>query len=205
MRSLRIALTAAAVGTVLWIASLADAAPGDYRLVTGTVVWPVQVVSERTIVISGDDGVTHFAELAPAESFSRLRAGDRVSLIAREGFQPNQLLFAQLQRREDADNGAAPAALPTSVATASSVPDIRDSLDVVIGVVESVNARGLSITNQRGNRVEVDVSRLDADIRRDLRPGDQVTVYAPVRVNGHPIASGILVDHSTSPAALPKQ
>jgi hypothetical protein len=204
MRSLRIALTAAAVAAVLWTASFADAAPGDYRLVTGTIVWPLVVVSERTLVIQGDDGVTHFAELAPVEPVTRLRAGDRVSMVAREGFQPNQLLFAQLERREDG-NGGAPAALPTAVASAGTTPDIRESPDVVIGVVTAVRGRALEVTTLRGARVAIDVSAIDPDIRRDLRPGDQVTVYAPVRVQGQPVASGILVDHSTAPAALPRQ
>ena len=204
MRSHRIAITAAA-GAALLLTSLADAAPGDYRLVTGTIVWPVQVVSERTIVIQGDDGVTHFAELAMAEAFSRLAAGDRVSLIAREGFQPNQLLFAQLQPREDVDKGTGPAALPGIVASPSSVTDIRDSPDVVAGVVDAVHARSVSITTHRGTRIQVDVSKLDTDIRRDLRPGDQVTLYTPMRVNAHPVASGIIVQHASAPSALPRQ
>ena len=204
MRSQKIAITAA-VGAVLWLASLADAAPGDYRVVTGTILWPAQVVSERTIVIQGDDGVTHFTELALAESFSRLGAGDRVSLIAREGFQPNQLLFAQLQLREDVDKSTGPAAMPGIVGSASNVTDIRESPDVVAGVVDAVQARGVSITTHRGTRVLVDVSKLDADIRRDLRPGDQVTLYTPMRVNGHPVASGIVVGHASAPSALPRQ
>jgi hypothetical protein len=168
-------------------------------------MWPAQLVAERTIVIQGDDGVTSFAELAPSESFGQLRAGDRVRLIAREGFQPNHLLFVQIQPGAAAENGGAPASMPAAVASASVPADIRESPDVLIGVVDAVNPRALSLQTQRGARVEIDVTRLDADILRDLRPGDQVTVYAPMRVHGHPVASGIVVEHAQAPSALPRQ
>jgi hypothetical protein len=205
MRSFTIALTAGAIAAALSMASFADAAPGDYRVVTGTVVWPAQVVSERTIMIQGDDGGTYFAELASAETFSQLGAGDRVSLIAREGFQANQLLFAQTQPGPDVGRGVAPSALPGLAASATIVPDIRESPDVVVGVVVAVQVRGVSVITHRGNRVEVDVSKLDPDIRRDLRPGDPVTLYTPLRVNGQPVASGILVEHTAASSALPRQ
>lgn len=204
MRSLRIALTVLAVGGCLWIAPLADAAVGDYRLVTGTIAWPLAVSGERTIVIQGDDGAMHFAELAPGESFRQLRAGDRVSALGREGFKSDQLLFAQIERREDANDTSAPAALPTAVATAASEPDIRASRDVVFGIVDSVQGRSLSVTTPRGNRVQVDITAIDADIRRDLRPGDQVTVLAPNWTSGMAVAMGIMVDHTSAPAASPK-
>lgn len=203
MRSLRIALTVLAVAGCLWIAPLADAAVGDYRLVSGTIAWPLAVSGERTVVIQGDDGVTHFVELAPGESFRQLRAGDRVSVLGREGFKSDQLIFAQIERREDANdtNASAPAALPTAVATAATGPDIRESPDVVFGIVDHVKGRSLSVTTRRGQRVQVDIAAIDADIRRDLRPGDQVTVFAPNRAGGVAVATGIMVDHTSAPAA----
>lgn len=202
MPPLRVALAIALVASTFGFASLADAAPGDYRLLTGTIVWPADVTVERTVVIQSDDGVMHFAELAPAESFARARLGDRVSIIGREGFQPTQILFAQLGHREDTT--VAPAALPTAVAI-TPANDIRESNDVVIGVVESVAGRSLRLTNRQGHRIEVDVAAIDLGIRQDLRPGDAVTILAPTRVGGLPVASGILVDHAVAPAALPRQ
>lgn len=207
MRSLRIALTVLAVAGCLWIAPLADAAVGDYRLVSGTIAWPLSVAGERTVVIQGDDGVMHFAELAPGESFRQLRAGHRVSVLGREGFKPDQLLFAQIERREDAnDNTSAPAALPTAVVTGPVTPDIRESPDIVFGTVDHVKGRSLSVTTPRGQRVQVDITAIDADIRRDLRPGDQVTVFAPNRASGVAVATGIMVDHTSasSPSASPR-
>lgn len=203
MRSLRVALAAAMVAGVLWMASLADAAPGDFRLITGTVVAPLEMSTERLVVIQGDDGVMHFAEFGAAESFSRVRAGERVQLLGREGFQAGHLLFAQVVRRDDA-NGSDGAALPTVVAS-DSARSVLESPDVVAGVVESLRGRSLAMTNRRGQRVNVDVSAIDADIRRDLKPGDQVTVFAPTRISGSPVASGILVDHTPAPSALPRQ
>jgi hypothetical protein len=205
MRSLRIAVTVLAVVGGLWIAPLADAGVGDYRLVTGTIAWPLAVGGERTLVIHGDDGVMRFAELAPGESFRQLRAGDRVSVLGREGFKSDQLLFAQIERREDANDTSAPAALPTAVATTASGSDnIRESPDVVFGIVDSVQGRTLAVATPRGQRVQVDIAAIDADIRRDLRPGDQVTVFAPNRSSGMPVATGIMVDHSSAPAASPR-
>jgi hypothetical protein len=201
MPPLRVVLATALVAVTLGVASLAGAAPGDYRLLTGTIVWPADVTIERTIVIQGDDGVTHFAELAPTESFPRARVGDRVSVIGREGFRPTQILFAQLGHREDAP---APAALPLAVALAPA-NDVRESPDVVMGIVESVSGRSLRLTNRQGHRVEVDVAAIDPGIRQDLRPGDAVTVYAPTRISGLPVAAGIMVDHAAPSAALPRR
>ena len=100
MRPMRAALVAAAaVAACVWIASSADAAVGDYRLVTGTVAWPIEVAGERTIIVQTDDGTTLFAELAAGESFRRLRAGDRVTVIGREVFKSDLLLCAMLERR----------------------------------------------------------------------------------------------------------
>jgi hypothetical protein len=203
MRALRVAIGAAATAAVLWIASFASAAPGDYRLVTGTLVYPVSISTERTIVIQSDDGVTHFAELAPTELVPRARAGERVSVLGREGFQPTQILFGQLQRLADSDSGA-PSALPTALTSPPAANDIRDSNDVIVGTVERVQGRSLSVTTSKGSRVQIDVSSIDVGIRRDLRPGDPVTVYAPQRRGGVPVASGILVEHSVPPSALPR-
>ncbi len=205
MRSVRVALAAAMVAGILWIASVADAAPGDFRLITGTVIAPLEVSTERLVVIQGDDGAMHFAEFGSTygDFLPRVRAGERVQLLGREGFQTGHLLFTQVIRRED-PNGSDGAALPTVVAS-DSARAILDSPDVVVGVVDSVRGPSLAVTNRRGRRVNVDISAIDADIRRDLRPGDQVTVFAPTRISGSPIASGILVDHTASPSALPRQ
>jgi hypothetical protein len=201
MPPLRVALAIAVVALTFGFASLAGAAPGDYRLMTGTIVWPADVTVERVIVIQGDDGVTHFAELAPAETFPRARVGDRVSIIGREGFQPTQILFAQLGHREDAPP---PGALPLAVALAPAT-DVRESPDLVIGTVDSVSGRTLRLTNRHGHRIDVDVAAIDLGLRQDLRPGDAVTIFAPTRISGLPVAAGILVDHAASPSALPRQ
>lgn len=205
MRPVRLALTAAMVAGILWIASLANATVGDFRLVTGTVVAPVEVSTERTLVIQGDDGVMYFAELAPAEAFPRVRVGERVSLLARESFQAGHLLFAQVVSRVLENEGAAPAALPTALVSGGPATDVLESPDVIVGVVDDLRGRALRLTNRRGYAIEVDVSAIDADFRRDLKPGDHVTIFAPTRVNGFPVASGILVDHTAAPAALPRQ
>jgi hypothetical protein len=74
----------------------------------------------------------------------------------------------------------------------------------VVGLVESVREPSLTLTSRRGQRVNVDVSAIDRDIRRELKPGDRVTVFAPNRDSGSPVASGILVDHAATPAASPR-
>jgi hypothetical protein len=203
MRSLSLALAAAMVAGTLGTASLAESGPGDFRLVTGTVVAPLDMAAstERIVVIQGDDGTMHFAELGGTE-FPRVRSGERVQVLGRESFQAGHLIFAQVVRRED-PNGSGGAALPTAVAS-ESARDVLQSPDIVAGLVESVRGPSLTLTSRRGQRVTVDVSAIDRDIRRELKPGDQVTVFAPNRVSGSPVASGILVDHSATPAASPR-
>lgn len=199
MPPLRLVIAIALVAAGFGFASLADAAPGDYRLLTGTVVWP-DVTFERTLVVQSDDGVMHFAELAMAESSPRTQVGDRVSIIGREGFRPTHILFAQLASREP--TGSAPAALPVTVAV-TPVIDVRESPDIVTGTVESLAGRALRLTNRHGHRIEVDVAAIDPDVRQALRPGDAVTIYAPTRVTGLPVAAGIMVDHAPA-SAVPR-
>jgi hypothetical protein len=186
------------------MASSAGAGVGDYRLVTGTIAWPLEAGGERTVMIQTDDGTMLFAELAAGESVRRLRAGDHVSVVGREGFKSDQLLFAQIERREDPNTASAPAALPAAVATTITPGDVLQSGDFVVGVVNRVQGNALTVTTPRGTRVQVDIAAIDNDIRRDIRPGDQVKVYAPNRVSGQPVASGILIDHAASPSAFPK-
>ena len=196
--SLAIAFLAATLGQA-WPA---DAAPGDYRLLTGTIVWPAQVSADSTVVIQSDDGVMHFAELAPAEALVSARAGDRVSIIGREGFQPTQILFGQLAHRDT--TAAALPALPLAIAI-TPVTEVSESPDIVLGTVESVTGRSLRLINRYGHRIEVDVAAIDPGLRADVHPGDTVRVYAPTRISGLPIAAGIVVEHTAGPAALPRQ
>ena len=65
------------IGLVLF-ATAAHAAPGDYRLLSGTLVWPQVLMTERLAVVKGDDGIMYFAELGSpsadsASNFSRTR------------------------------------------------------------------------------------------------------------------------------------
>ena len=100
--------------------------------------------------------------------------------------------------------GGAPAAQPPMFATAVTPSDVLQSGDFVVGVVSRVQGTALTVTTAQGNNVRIDIAAIDQDIRRDLRPGDSVKVYAPTRASGLPVASGILVDHSASPAASPR-
>jgi hypothetical protein len=191
-------LLAIALATLLAHGSVAGAAPGDHRLLTGTLISPADATAERTLVIQSEDGVIHFVELGFAESIALVRVGDRVSVIGREGFQPTHILFAHLAHREDI--ASAPPALPLAVSIAP-VTDVRESPDVVTGTVESVAGRTLRVTNRHGHRITVDVAAIDADIRGTLRPGDVVTVFAPTRISGLPVAAGIVVESGPAPAA----
>ena len=190
MPRFRVLLAIALAVVTVGFASVVDAGLGDYRLLTGTIMWPLDVTTDRTVVIQTDDGVTHFVEFAPTEVMPRVRVGDRVSLIGREGFQPTQILFAQFGHREEPVSS--PAALPLAVVLAPTA-DVRLSPDVVAGTVESVSGPSLRVINRHGHRIQVDVAAIDASILQDLRPGDGVVVYAPMRVSGLPVASGIML------------
>ena len=199
-------LTLAALIIGLLFASPTSAAMSSYRLVSGTLVSPKELLNQPQAEIRGDDGVNYVATLerrsgaALTDQGPRPKAGDRVSVLGIEGARKGQLLDARIETiSADAAGQASPAPaadLPTGTLT-SDLARIA-----VIGSVQSVAASTVTVRTPDGRTVTVDVSQLDKGIRRDLRAGDAITLYVPDGVQGTPVAQGVIVGRKTTRTSL---
>jgi hypothetical protein len=180
----------ALLGIVL-LATPVHAAPGDYRLVTGTLIWPHVLKFERLAVVHGDDGLTWFAELASPLGQPTVRFGDRVAVAGREGSQRGQLTSAGITPAE----GEMPrfGARPAVPSPLSAVVPMMDGTEAIFGTVEILDGDALTIT-AGGRPVTVDVAALDAGVKAALARDRQVRVLAQP-VEGRLVARGIVVEH----------
>lgn len=202
----------AALLTTIVLAPAAHAAPGDYQLVHGTLVWPQVLMSERLAVVQGDDGVMYFAELASPEGLPKVQVGDRVAVVGREGLQHGQLTSASVTRAtaaagrptagagDDGDPSASPATTtlsPPPGPSAAIVPMV-DGAEAIFGTVEILHGDTLTIATE-GRWVSVDVSRIEADVKAACTRGRQVSVLA-YGANGRLVATGVVIDHGAATA-----
>lgn len=145
------------------------AAPADHRLVTGVLLWPARLIDESVAVVRGDDGVTYFVERSPAGPAPPLDAGRRVALVGREAFKPTHIVAAIIQPVPAGGSpvtGAAPVAVEPAASIDTSLTQVR-----VAGTLTHVGPTAVTLLTADGQAVMVDVSRLEPDVHRALRPG----------------------------------
>src|SRR4029450_1905737 len=70
---------------VLGMPLTAGADPGDPRLVSGVLEWPVVATSTPFVIIRGDNGVLYYVSVAAARRAGAVKAGARVSGLGIEG------------------------------------------------------------------------------------------------------------------------
>jgi hypothetical protein len=109
------ALSAAA--TVTSFTGIGHAAPGDARMIHGTVEWPATLDREPFVVVRGDDGKLYHVDVTAAQRRGHVGAGARVIVAVVEGGRPYQLAGVTLI---PADDAAATAA--TTVAAPAEPP-----------------------------------------------------------------------------------
>lgn len=169
---------ALAVAALVLVPLVAAAAPGDFRVIEGTLVVMPEAPSPPVARVDGDDGVTYYADLRGARwDPARLRVGQRVALAGYEGARPDEITAAVL----DASEGAPAASVPTAPSAAASpgtaAPAPREPAERAQGTVERIEGNELTLRTPGGTRVTADLSQIQADVRRTVRPGDQVTVF----------------------------
>lgn len=70
----------------------AFAAPGDPRLVQGTLEWPATLTREPVVIVRGDDGRVYLCDVTDVRHRADgLRAGGRVSVLGLEAARPHEL------------------------------------------------------------------------------------------------------------------
>src|SRR5262249_48283974 len=81
------------------LAGPALAAPGDPRLIQGTLEWPPAVPSgEPFIVVRGDDGRVYYADVMAAQRYAQgaLSAGGHIALLGLESTKPYEIIAVAL-------------------------------------------------------------------------------------------------------------
>lgn len=80
-------LTAAA----FLIAAPALGAPGDPRVLRGSLEWPATLSAEPFIIVRSDDGRVYYADVSTAKRMSPGAIAGPISLVGVEGNQPHEL------------------------------------------------------------------------------------------------------------------
>jgi len=208
------------------------AAPGDPRLIQGTLEWPPAVSSgEPFIVVRGDDGRVYYADVMAAQRYAQgaLSAGGHIALLGLESTKPHEIIavalgsgdaaalsfaFAQATPTASLTSPPPPSTVPPGVpppvpaGEPAAVPPERlkngHASVTLRGTVHGVAGANLFLKSDDGRLVVIDVSKLDLSTTRGLRLGSPVTVVAvPV---GNKFQATSLVETGTSgaPSARPR-
>ena len=192
-------------------ASAAQAAPGDPRVVQGTLEWPANLAAEPFIVVRGEDGRLYYADISAAQrrATASLAAGQRVSIFGVEGNRPHELaavafgageatgLGISLPGSPTPPGGALPSPLPGS-ASAS------EAMWQVAGTVQSISGTMVTVRTQDGQAQTVDASQLSVGTLRALRTGDRVSLFGTPRADRKLVANGYVQSEGLPPAASPR-
>jgi hypothetical protein len=175
---------------------VALAAPGDPRIVQGTLEWPANVTTEPFVVIRSNEGRTYYADLATAQrrTSGPLTAGSRVSLLGIEGSRPYELTAMLIGTGDAASLGLTP-----SFTAVAAEPIWR-----VDGIVQSVAGKSVTLRTADGATSTVDVSQLSDSTVSALRPGERVSLFGEPRPDRRLMANGYIQSESVPPAASPR-
>jgi hypothetical protein len=105
-----------------------SAAPGDPRLVQGTLEWPATLTREPVMIVRGDDGQVYFCEITDhaRQRVDQLRAGGRISVLGLEAARPHVITTVAVGTGDAAALALALsqawAKTPSADATASTPP-----------------------------------------------------------------------------------
>src|SRR5688572_20729169 len=153
MRSLFLTLA-----SLLVLTEIAAAAPGDPRLVKGTLEWPATLATESIAVIRGDDGTVYYVDASTAERLGAPITG-RISVVGIEGMKPQELSAVIIGGGDSALTPLDTPTLPGDVA-ASPRTDSSDDLWRVHGKVKAVGLADIVVETPEGQAVRVDASKL---------------------------------------------
>ena len=196
MRSLVLTLA-----SLLLLTEIAAAAPGDPRLLKGTLEWPATLAMESIAVIRGDDGVLYYVDATTAERLGAPITG-RVSVVGIEGMKAQELSAVIIGGGDSALTSLETPSIPGDVA-ASPRTDSSDDLWRVQGKVRAVTIADIIVETPQGQSVRVDASKLSPWTRQTLRPGDEVKLYGVPQADRRLVANGFIQLMPSVPSASP--
>jgi hypothetical protein len=201
-----------AVVLVALSAGAALAAPGDPRVLQGTLEWPSTLSAEPFVVVRGDDGRLYYADLGSAQrrSGGALTAGSRITVVGVEGSRPYEVAAMVIGIGDAASLGLPlpPAtSVPTDQAPGAATPPAlaapSEPMWRVDGTVQSVAGKAVTLRTADGGTATVDVSRLSESTLAAMRQGERVSLFGVPRSDHHLVANGYLQSEPLPPAASP--
>jgi len=207
MKALGIGLAVVSVLTLGFVP--ADAKPGDPLAVRGTMVWPSILAAEPFILVQSDDGKMFYVDVTATQrrGSTALRAGQRVSFTGVEGGRPYETAAVVLGSE---DSGLAalpptgsgevaasprtdslPPAPPLPAAPPQAAAPTEPPYQRIHGTVKSFSGHTLVVKADNGQDVSIDVSRFDGVLRREMRRGQEITVFGRPQ-NGSMAAVGVI-------------
>jgi hypothetical protein len=186
-----------ALALVTLSAGAAVAAPGDPRVVQGTLEWPGNVTAEPFVVVRGDDGALYYADLASAQRRTpgALTAGSRVTVVGVEGNRPYEVAAMVIGLGTAASLG---------LDTTQLTPVPSEPMWRVDGTVQSVAGRAVTLSTEDGHTANIDVSPLSDSTVASLRTGERVSLFGVPRADRRLIANGYVQREPVAPAASPR-
>jgi hypothetical protein len=197
-------------------AGTAFAAPGDPRVLQGTLEWPPTLSAETFAVLRGEDGRLYYVDLSGAQRRlpGALTAGSRVALLGVEGARPWELAAVAFGAGDAASLGLpAPGAgpMPSASIPSTTVPSVAippsappEPMWRVDGTVQSVAGTMVTVRTDDGQSQVVDMRELNPTTLRSLRPGERVSLFGTPRTDRRLVANGFLQVEGASPAASPR-
>jgi len=191
-------------------AGAAVAAPGDPRVLQGTLEWPATVTSEPFVVMRGDDGKLYYADISVAQRRTPdpLRAGSRMAVLGVEGSRPYEIAAIAIGAGDATSLGVTPSGSPST--PSASIPSTAltpgppsEPMWRMDGTVQSVAGTTITLRTTAGRTASVDVSLLDEKTRQALRTGDRVSLFGVPRKDRRLVANGFIQSDAGSPAASP--
>jgi len=187
------------------------AAPGDPRVVEGTLEWPATVSNEPFIVVRGTDGRSYYADIASAQrrTADTMTSGSRVAVLGVEGGRPYELTGIAIGTGDasslgltTSSAGSPSASIPSTLIAPGPPSEPMWRLD---GTVQSVAGTTVTLRTADGRIHRVDVSALSDKTLRALRVGERVSLFGVPRKDRRLVANGyIQSEQAAAPAASPR-
>ena len=182
----------------------ASAAPGDPRVVQGTLEWPQSLTAEPFVVIREADGRLCYADVSAAQrrGSGTLTAGSQVAVLGIEGNRPFEMAAIAFGPGDATSLGLpAPSAEPMPSASVSSTPPapspVSEPMWRLDGAVQSVSGSMVMLRTDDGRTHAVDAAQLSPVTIGGLRHGHRVTLFGVPRADDKLIANGYI---QTQPA-----
>lgn len=208
MKRLLFALTILGLST-----GAAVAAPGDPRVLQGTLEWPTTISNEPFVVMRGEDGRLYYADISAAQrrTADSMTSGSRMAVLGVEGSRPYEISALVIGAGDAASLGvtpsgsttvSAPPPPPAAPASAIASPP-SEPMWRVDGTVQSITDSRVTLRRSDADTVTVDVSQLSDRTLAALRPGDRVSLFGVPRKDNRLVANGYIQSEASSPSASP--